>query len=190
MSSFHNILDASTLAKKYRQETGWEIIQSLFSKSDKKECTLHILNVTIPEIVGAFVRWELKGEIKKGQWKELKNLFITDIQDYRVVIHNITDRNIIRTDDVWEVSMHIKAGQSREGETVKCPKCKEEIISPREKPRVGPIDVMVLSVGLELKAIYGYNNVYLFTSDSHMLKVADRLKIKTCDPEAVTEMPF
>jgi predicted nucleic acid-binding protein/DNA-directed RNA polymerase subunit RPC12/RpoP len=190
MSKFHNVLDASTLAKKYRQETGWQIIQSLFRKSDKKECTLHILNVTIPEIVGAFVRWELKGEIGKGQWKELKNLFIEDIKNYRVVIHNITDRNIIRTDDVWEKSMPIKATQSQGEEKIKCPHCDKEIITYKRKPRVGPIDVMVLSVGLELKLIYGHGNVYLFTSDNHMLKVADRLKIKTCNPEAVTEMPF
>jgi hypothetical protein len=187
MSKFHNILDASTLAKKYRQETGWEIIQSLFRK---KECTLHILNVTIPEIVGAFVRWELKGEIKKGQWKELKNLLIADINNYRVVIHNITDRNIIRTDDVWETSMPINPAQSREEEIIRCPQCTKEIPIPRRKPRVGPIDVMVISVGLELKAIYGYNNVYLFTSDNHMLKVGERLKIKTCDPEAVAGLPF
>lgn len=60
----------------------------------------------------------------------------------------------------------------------------------KRKPRVGPIDVMVLSVGLELKTIYGYSNVYLFTSDNHMLKVANRLKIKTCDPEAVNALPF
>jgi hypothetical protein len=49
---------------------------------------------------------------------------------------------------------------------------------------------MVLSVGLELKTVYGHGNVYLFASDNHMLKVANRLKIRTCDPEAVTELPF
>jgi len=59
----------------------------------------------------------------------------------------------------------------------------------KRKPRVGPIDVMVLSVVLELKTIYGYSNVYLFTSDNHMLKVANRLKIKTCNPE-VDALPF
>jgi len=187
MSKFHNVLDASSLAKKYRQETGWEIIQSLFRS---KECALHILNVTIPEIVGAFVRWELKGEIKKGRWKELKNLFTADIKNYRVVIHNITDRNIIRTDDVWEISMPINPAQSHEEEKIKCPHCGKEITTYRRKPRISPIDVMVISVGLELKTIYGYNNVYLFTSDNHMLKVADRLKIKTCDPESVVELPF
>jgi len=187
MSKFHNILDTSALAKKYHQETGWEIIQSLFRN---KDCTHHILNVTIPEIVGAFVRWELNGEIKKGQWKELKNLFIADIQNYQVLIHNITDRNIIKTDDVWDISIPIKPSQSREEETIKCPQCTKEIPLPRLKPRIGPIDVMVLSVGLELKKIYGHNNVYLFSSDNHMLKVADRLTIKTCDPEAVTVLPF
>jgi len=170
MSKFHNVLDASTLAKKYRQETGWDIIQSLFRQ---KDCTLHILNITIPEIVGAFVRWELKSEIGQGKWEELKNLFIADITNYQLVIHNVTHRNIIKTDDVWKTSMPIKPTQYQ----------------GKRKPRVGPIDVMVLSVVLELKTIYGYSNVYLFTSDNHMLKVANRLKIKTCNPE-VDALPF
>ncbi len=187
MSKFHNILDASTLAKKYRRETGWDIIQSLFRE---KDCTLHILNVTIPEIVGAFVRWELNGEVGRGKWKELKNLFIADIKNYQVVIHNVTHRNIIKTDEVWETSMPVKPAQSREGGTITCPHCTEEITTPRRKARVGPIDVMVLSVCLELKRIYEYGNVYLFTSDSHMLKVARRLKVKTCDPEEVAALPF
>ena len=108
MSKFHNILDASTLAKKYHQETGWDIIQSLFRQ---KDCTLHILNITIPEIVGAFVRWELKSEIGQGKWEELKNLFIADITNYQLVIHNVTHRNIIQTDDVWKTSMPIKPTQ-------------------------------------------------------------------------------
>jgi hypothetical protein len=189
MSKFHNVLDASTLAKKYRQETGWEIIQSLFRKN-KKDCALHILNVTIPEIVGAFIRWELKEEIEKGKWEVLKNLFIADIENYQVVIHNITHRNIVKTDDVWKTSMPIQPTQTRDEETIKCTQCGGEITITRRKPRVGPIDVMVLSVGLELKMIYGHENVYLFTSDNHMLKVANRLKIKTCDPEAVTVLPF
>lgn len=170
MSKFHNVLDASTLAKKYRKETGWDIIQSLFRQ---KDCTLHILNITIPEIIGAFVRWELTNEIGQGKWEELKNLFIADITNYQLVIHNVTHRNIIKTDDVWKTSMPIKPTQYQ----------------GKRKPRVGPIDVMVLSVGLELKTIYGYSNVYLFTSDNHMLKVANRLKIKTCNPE-VDALPF
>jgi hypothetical protein len=187
MSKFHNVLDASALAKKYRKETGWEIIQTLFQR---KDCTLHVLNVTIPEIIGAFTRWELKEEIGKGNWEALKNLFVDDIQNYHVVIHNITHRNIIQTDDVWKTSMPIKTGQSPQAEIIKCPQCQKEITISREKPRVGPIDVLVLSVGLELKKIYGFDNVYLFTSDSHMHKVADRLKIKTCNPEAVMKLPF
>ncbi|MFC1781611.1 type II toxin-antitoxin system VapC family toxin [Planctomycetota bacterium] len=171
MSKYHNILDASALAKKYRKETGWDIIQSLFRH---KDCTLHILNITIPEIVGAFVRWEQSNEIAKGEWKVLKDLFIADINNYKLVIHNITHRNIIKTDDVWETSMPVKP----------------TLYQGQRRPRVGPNDVLVLSVGLELKTIYGFQNVYIFTSDNHMLKVADRLKIKTCDPEADSTLPF
>ncbi len=187
MSKFHNILDASTLAKKYRRETGWDVVQSIFRR---KDCTLHALNITIPEVVGVFVRWQLEGQIQEGDWEELKNLFISDINNYQIVIHNITHRNIIETDDVWKTSMPIKPTRLRDEETIKCPECNNEISLSRRKPRIGPVDVMVLSAGLELKKIYDYGNVYLFTSDSHMLKVANRLKIKTCDPEDVTELPF
>jgi hypothetical protein len=186
MSRYHNVLDASSLAKKYRQETGSDIILSLFQN---KDCTIHVLNVTIPEVIGVFVRWELLYEIKKGKWKELKKLFINDIEDYQVVVHNITGRNIIETDNVWETSMPIKAGQAPQ-QVIICPQCKGEIRIPKEKQRVGSIDVLVVSVGLELKKIYGYNNAHLFTSDSHMQKVANRLNLRVFDPEAIMRLPF
>lgn len=171
MSKYHNILDASTLVKKYHQETGWDLVQALFRH---KDCTLHILNTTIPEVIGAFVRWELKDEIFKNEWELLKDLFIEDITNYNLVVHNITHRNIVKTDEVWKKSMPVKSPKSQ----------------ARTKPRIGPIDVMVLSVALELKAIYRHDRVFLFTSDEHMLKVAAKLKIKTCNPEAVMELPF
>lgn len=171
MSKLHNILDASTLVKKYRKETGWEIALSLFRH---KDCALHILNTTIPEVIGVFVRWELKGEIDKGQWEILRDLFIEDIINYNLIVHNITHRNIVDTDRIWKTSMRVKPSRGQN----------------RTKPRIGPIDVMVLSVASELKTIYKYENVYLFTSDNHMFKVASRLKIKTCDPEGVMVLPF
>jgi len=47
---------------------------------------------------------------------------------------------------------------------------------------------MVLSVCLALKASYG--KTYLFTSDGHMLKVSAKMRIDTCDPEAIMQLPF
>lgn len=169
MSRYHNVLDASALVKKYRKETGWEILQLLFRR---KDCSLHILNITIPEIIGVFVRYDLNNEIKKGEWKNLKTLFIDDIVNYSVIVHNITHRNIVDTDAVWETSMSVQRSK------------------PKRQKRVGSNDVLVLSVASELKKIYGYNNVYLFSSDTHMLKVASRMKIKNCNAEAVMKLPF
>jgi hypothetical protein len=187
MSKYHNVLDASSLVKKYRRETGWEIIQELFRRSD---CALHVLNITIPEVVGAFVRWELKNEIKKGDWGILKDLFINDITDYNIIIHNVTHRNIVYTDSVWVKSMPVKPPQLHDEEIITCTNCDQEIKIKKRKPRIGPNDVMVLSVASELKRIFGNNKVYLFSSDAHMLKVADKLRIKTCDPEGIMSLPF
>ena len=188
MPEVHCVLDASALLKKYRPETGSEIISELFRR---KDCAKHILNVTIPEVTGAFVRWRLDDEIKFTEREDLIKGFIDDIRLYKVVVHNITHRNIVKTDDVWTNSITPNPSyQPQIVEQIVCPTCGKpfEKIIHRRKPRVGPVDVLVLSVCLELRNSYG--NIYLFSSDNHMLKVARKLKIKTCDPEASPELPF
>jgi len=107
MSKFHCVLDASALLKKYREETGSETIRALFNRED---CAIHILNVTIPEVTGAFVRWQLDKEIDRTDREALVDIFIADIRDYRVVVHNITHRNIVQTDGVWDRSKGVKPG--------------------------------------------------------------------------------
>ena len=188
MSKCHCVLDASALLKKYHQEVGSDVIRALFNR---KDCALHILNVTIPEITGAFVRWRLDNDIKPCDRETLKNLFIDDIRDYRVVVHNITHRNIVETDNVWTKSITPKPPWGPEIiEPIECTKCGEsfERKIKRRKPRVGPVDVLVLSVCLALRA--SYDKIYLFSSDGHMLTVAQKLGITTCNPEAIMKLPF
>ena len=189
MSKLHCVLDASALLKKYREETGSDLIKALFNRTD---CAKHILNVTIPEVTGAFVNWRLHKEIEPTDRENLIESFINDIRLYNVVVHNITHRNIVKTDDVWTKSITVKPSSQPELEKwIDCPLCKKSFVLKTKpmKLRVGPIDILVLSVCLELRASYG-NNVYLFSSDGHMLKVANKLNIKTCDPEAIMQLPF
>ncbi|MBA7701200.1 hypothetical protein ES703_109933 [subsurface metagenome] len=188
MPNVHCVLDASALLKKYRPEIGSEIVLELFKR---KDCAKHILNVTIPEVTGAFVRWRLDEEIKPDEREDLIDGFIKDIRLYQVVVHNITHRNIVKTDDVWTKSITPKPSfQPQIVEQVVCPMCGKsfEKISQRRKPRIGPVDVLVLSVCLALRASYG--KIYLFSSDDHMLKVARRLNITICNPEVVSQLPF
>lgn len=188
MSKYHCILDASALLKKYHEETGSDLIRALFNHPD---CAIHMLNVTIPEVTGAFVRWQLDEDIDSDTRNALKDVFIDDIKDYKVVVHNITDRNIIQTDDVWDKSVGIKPAKLRDiMDTIHCPKCGDsfERKIERRKQRVGPVDVLVLSACLALKASYG--KVYLFSCDDHMLKVAAKKRITTCNPEASMQLPF
>ena len=59
----------------------------------------------------------------------------------------------------------------------------------KQKPRPpAGIDVFVISVCRELWATYGKS--YLFSSDEHMLKVASKLAINTCNPEEIKKLPF
>lgn len=188
MSKFHCVLDTSALLKKYRPEDGSEIIKILFNRDD---CAIHILNVTIPEVTGAFVRWQLDGEYKSDQREILKDLFIEDITEYKVVIHNITDRNIIKTDDIWNYSISVPQPKRQAADReMTCPKCKHSFVEKikKTKPRVGPVDVLVISVCLALKQSYG--QAYLFSSDEHMLKVAGKMGIKFYNPEELRRLPF
>jgi len=188
MPEVHCVLDASALLKKYHPETGSEIVLNLFKR---KDCAKHILNVTIPEVTGAFVRWRLDDEITPTEREDLVNAFIEDIRLYKVVVHNITHRDIVKTDEVWTKSITPKPSfQPQIVEQVVCPMCGKsfEKIIQRRKPRVGPVDVLVLSVCLALRASYG--KIYLFSADDHMLKVARKLNITTCDPEATSQLPF
>ena len=203
MPKFHCVLDTSALLKKYRPEAGSDNIKALFNRDD---CALHILNVTIPEVTGAFVRWQLDGELKKEDRKELLGYFIGDINQYKVVIHNITHRNVVKTDDVWDYSILVSEPKpfatniDRQitcpnckylfTQSFECPKCKhlftEKIVN--YKARVGPIDVLVISVCNELKTAYG--QAHLFSSDEHLLRVAKKLGIKAHDPEKLNRLPF
>jgi PIN domain nuclease of toxin-antitoxin system len=174
MSDNHCILDASALLKKYRPETGSDIITALFNR---KDCAIHILNVTIPEITGAFVKWQLSGSINQSERLQLLKLFIADIQEYNVVVHNITHRNIVYTDMIWDNSI-----------TVNQPMIKNKT-GTTPKPRVGPVDVLVLSVACELKKSYGQS--YLLTVDEHMISVAQiKLGLKVINPEKVSKLSF
>lgn len=53
---------------------------------------------------------------------------------------------------------------------------------------MGPVDVLVISVASELKR--AYKHVYLFSVDEHMLKVAGKFGIETCNVEDVKKLPF
>ncbi len=189
MSKYHCVLDASTLLKKYHKEPGAELVSALFKRDD---CALHVLNMTIPEVTGAFVRWQLGGEFKGSDRKKLLDLFIKDITEYRFVIHNITHRNVVDTDVIWDQSIAVPQPKSSADSITmrKCPNCKHtwEDKAPRFKRRVGPVDVLVVSVARELKRVY--KEAYLFTVDEHMLNVATKFGIKTCNVEAVSKLPF
>ena len=188
MPEVHCVLDASALLKKYHPETGSDIVLELFKR---KDCAKHILNVTIPEVTSVFVRWRLDNEITPTEREDLIKGFIEDIRLYKVVVHNITHRNIVKTDDVWTKSITPKPSfQPEIIEEIVCPECEKsfERKIQRRKARIGTIDVLVLSVCFALRASYG--KIYLFSSDDHMLKVARRLNITICDPEAVSRLPF
>lgn len=189
MSKYHCVLDASALLKKYLPENGSKYIIQLFNRSD---CALHILNVTIPEITGAFVKWQIKGAYTETKRTELLGFFIADIREYNVVVHNITHRNVVSTDNIWNHSIQVRQpkGPDEIRET-ECPDCKKLIIETKKtlKPRVGPVDALVLSVAQELKKAYGQS--FLFTVDEHMITVArTKLGLKVINPEVISRLSF
>jgi len=107
------------------------------------------------------------------------------------VIHNISHRNIVMTDNIWNVSIGVnQPKRPTEDIVTECNKCGNEIKKKKSnyKPRVGPVDVLVISACTELKKVYG--NSCLFTSDEHMIKVARKLGISVHDPEALSRLPF
>ncbi|MGD0597935.1 MAG: hypothetical protein ABSA64_10510 [Sedimentisphaerales bacterium] len=188
MSKYHCVLDTSTLLKKYHKENGSSLVERLFNCQD---CALHILNISIPEVTGAFLKFQLAGEIKQADRYFLLKLFIDDIKEYRVVIHNITHRNVEFTDDVWDYSLVAKPPkESVIKYKVECPLCKKEYEEEKKVVRkwVGPIDVLILSVCKEL--LRAYKNAILFTSDGHMQSIANKMGIKVCNPETATQLPF
>lgn len=174
MAKYHCVLDASALIKKYHEEKGSKRVEELFEQSD---VAIHLLNVAIPEVIGTFFRWQLQGKLKPANREKLKEIFLEDVKSYKIVVHNINDRNIVETDNVWETSL-----------TVPQPVYYTAKHKRKTKSRVGPIDVLVISVCRELWAIYGKS--YLFSSDEHMLKVATKLAINVYDPEEIKELSF
>ena len=177
MPNYHCVIDASALLKRYKEELGTPIIDDLF---EHKDCARHILNVTIPEVMAVFFSWQLKGELAQTRSKNLKELrkrFRKDREQDKIIIHNVDDHNISRTSSIYDSSFDISA-----------PTYKDEQGKLCEKERISPVDVLVLSVCEELKR--NYKNAYLFASDEHMLKVAEKLGIKAYNPEKLDELPF
>lgn len=188
MSKYHCVLDSSALIKKYHSEAGSNLLKQLFNCDD---CAIHVLNIIIPEVTGAFVRWQLEGKIDEKARKELLSFFIDDIREYRVIIHNVTHRNIVSTDDVWDYSIKTmpKAGP-KIVTAQKCPHCKKDYQNEKSttKNRIGPNDALILSVCSELHRVY--KKVFLFTSDTHMFDVALKMRLYPFNPENNPSLPF
>jgi predicted nucleic acid-binding protein len=188
MSKYHCVLDSSALLKKYHPEAGSDLLKQLFNSDD---CAIHVLNISIPEVTGAFVRWQLEGEINEKEREKLLKYFIDDIREYRVVIHNITHRNIIFTDDVWNYSIKTRTKAGPKILTIqKCIHCGKEYEQEKSiyKERISPNDTLILSACSELYRVY--KNVFLFTSDEHMFDVATKMGLCPFNPENNPKLPF
>jgi predicted nucleic acid-binding protein len=174
MPNIHCALDTSALLKRYTREPGSPIIDSLF---ESENCARHILNITITEVYGAFLRWQLAGSVPPQKRKELRDLFKKDVQQHILITHDIQESDISRSNTIYDTSIQVPAPTYVDHEGQR-----------REKPRIGPADVLVLSMCQELKQDYGEIN--LFTADEHMLKVAEKLGIKAWNPEQLKQLPF
>jgi len=174
MPNAHCVIDTSALLKRYFPETGSEIIDQLF---DHKDCARHILNVTIPEVIAAFTRWQLKGKHPPQQKKNLIKKFKEDREKHQLIVHAVNHRNVSRISTIFDVSISVPA-----------PKYRDNDGKLHTKHRIGSIDVLVLSVCDELRL--DYKKAFLFTADEHMLKVAKQLRIEAYNPEQIDKLPF
>jgi len=172
MTNFHCVVDASALIKKYHDEPGTEMIKALF---EHNATVIYLLNIAIAEVLGTFLRLRREGEITPEKRNQVKADFLKDItSNKKIVIHNISDRNVKETENVWGESMAVPRPYANG--------------KRKKKRRVGTVDVFVLSVCQELNKKHG--QAYLFSSDEHMLKVAEKLRISAHNPQAIQRLPF
>ena len=164
MAKYHCLLDSSSIIKRYKKEQGSQVIDHLFNE---KDASISLPNICIPEVVATFYTIHLQKKINKQERDELKRIFVEDIQEYSILIYNIHDRNIIKTDEIFDVSF---------------------TISPKGKEPINAIDAIVISVALEMKA--SFKEAYLFTSDTHMKKVAKQMGIIVKDPAKMPALTF
>lgn len=177
MPNYHCVLDTCALLKRYKTETGTPRIDELF---EYKDCARHILNITIPEIMAVFLSWQLKGELPQTRSKNIKELrknFREDKEQRKFIVHNVDSYNISRSNSIYDISFGIPPSTYKNEQGKLC-----------TKERIGPIDVLVLSVCESLKK--DYKKAYLFTSDEHMFKVAEKMGIDVYDPEKISRLPF
>ncbi|MCK4325943.1 type II toxin-antitoxin system VapC family toxin [bacterium] len=175
----HCLLDANAVVKRYHTEMGSDVINELFEKR-KSRRALHMVNVSIPEVIQTFFRlWkDKKTDIDADKRDELKDIFINDIKECNILIHNVTDRNIRATDDMWKVSFEIPVPTFRD------PKNRER----KQKDPISTPDAIAIAVALEMKSSFGH--AYLFTSDEHVKLVARKMGVKVVDPEKVKSLRF
>ena len=161
---YHCLLDTSSLVKRYQQEKGTSIINQLF---ERKDCFLNIVNLTIPEVIQTFYTLHRKGEINFSKREELKEIFMKDISEYILYVHNISDRNIADVDRIFDISFQVS------------PKCRTPI---------SVIDTLIISVASGIQKHFG--SAYLFTSDWHMERVASKLGVQVVNPQKISSLTF
>ncbi len=73
--------DSSAWAKRYIEEKGSDVIESLCQQAD--QITLSVL--CIPEIISAFARLRREAKLSEDQYLQLKEVLFDEIRDVRLI---------------------------------------------------------------------------------------------------------
>ena len=101
-------LDTSALVKRYRQETGTQTLDEIFSQED---ASIVICSLTVCEMIRTIDKHRQRKELSQENFEKLIKLFYHDLHSDRISIMQIGQERIFRANELI-MNFHLSAADA------------------------------------------------------------------------------
>lgn len=173
------ILDANTVIKYYIDLPGSDIVKYLIDESPP--ALIYVTSVQVAEVISVFYKFCREGAFSEDTRTEYIDTFLTDIKEREIIVYDFVREHILDF-PVYEAITKTKPPNLRP-ERVFIPEFGGFVNELKDIADTG--DAIMLLVMREAH-LMADKKCYLFTSDGHVLRVADILGLKAYNPVVMT----
>lgn len=158
--------DTSALVKKYHQEAGTNIVDTIFQQDDRE---IYVSNLVIPEVLCVFYKlcYTTK-EISKSELEELIRGFYQDIDRGAILLYPVTSEHIAKSEEIIEDMQKVRF--------------------PRGK-RPSPLDILILSSAEDF--LSSFPDFKFVSSDRSLNEISRKRGVTNIlNPEIFTDQDF
>jgi len=173
------LLDADTVIKYYIDFRGSEIVKYLFDESPTAR--IYVTSVQVAEVISIFYKSCRLGAFSETERKEYIDTFLKDIKENKIIVYDYVREHLLDF-KVYETITHIRPPNLKP-ERVYIPEFGGYVSELKDIADTG--DTIMLMIMREAHLITD-KKCYLFSSDGHVLRVADALGLKAFNPLGMT----